>query len=214
MWNDWRRALKNKRFVVLLFLTVLGLAAFALSLPFFFNDVLLNKLGIQLKDPILFLFAPKDWSIEIFIVLYCCTALSIIFNFENPKTVLLGTQVYVVVNFLRIVSLYLFTLEAPEGIIPLNDPFLTKVAYGKSIYVKDLFFSGHVSSLFLLFLIEQRKFLKWVFLFATILVAMMLAWQRVHYTIDILAAPLITWAVFCGFNWFNLTFRVLPSGVP
>ncbi len=209
MWKDWKEALNNPRFRVHLLASILGLAAFAISLPYFFNNVLLNKPGVALTDPILLFFAPKDWSVEIFIILYFCTTISLTTNFIEPKTVLLGTQVYVVVNFMRMTSLYLFTLEAPEGIIPLNDPFLTHVAYGQPVYVKDLFFSGHVATLFLLFLVEKRQVLKWVLLLSTGVVAMFLAWQRVHYLLDILAAPLITWLVYRFFCWFNRKFEII-----
>jgi hypothetical protein len=203
MRNNWTAALHNSKFRIHLALSILGLAAFALSLPYYFNHILLNKPGVQLYDSVLFLFTPKDWSTEIFVALYCCAALSVILNIKNPKTILLGTQIYVVVNFMRMISLYLFTLEAPQGIIPLNDPFLTHIAYGQPVYVKDLFFSGHITTLFLLFLVEDHHLLKWILLFATITVAVMLAWQRVHYTIDMLAAPLVTWLVFRFFRWFN-----------
>jgi len=203
MWKDWKEALRNRQFRIYLLLSVLGLAAFALLLPYFFNQVLLTKPGVQLNDPVLFFFSPKDWSTEIFVILYCCAVLSIVLNLKSPKTFLIGAQVYVVVNFMRMISLYLFTLEAPVGIIPLNDPFLTHVAYGQSVYVKDLFFSGHISTLFLLFLIEERQLFKWFLLLSTACVAILLAWQRVHYTLDIIAAPAITGLVFQFFHWFN-----------
>ncbi len=208
MWKDWKEAINNKKFSRHLILSICGLMAFALSLPYFFNHILLNKPGLQLTDPVLLFFTPRDWSTEIFIVLYCCTALSLIYNFKKPQIILLGTQVYVVVNFMRMASLYLFTLEAPEGIIPLNDPFLTHIAYGQPVYVKDLFFSGHVSTLYLLFLVEKRQFLRWVFLLATVTIAVLLAWQRVHYTLDMLAAPLIVWMVFHFFGWFDFKYKI------
>ncbi len=211
MWKDWKEALDHNRFRVHFLLSLVAMVLFAISLPYFFNTILLTKPGVALTDPILLLFTPKDWSLEIFIILYCCAAISLVINFIEPKTVLLAAQVYVVVNFMRIISLYLFTLEAPTGIIPLNDPFLTHVAYGQPVYVKDLFFSGHVATLFLLYLIEKRQFFKWVLLASTGLVALFLAWQRVHYSVDMVAAPVVTWAVFRFFCWFDQTYKVLKD---
>ncbi len=155
MWADWKEALKSTRFRIHFILSVLGILAFAVSLPYFFNEILLPKPGIQLNDPILLFFQPKDWSIEIFVILYSITVLSLAFNIKKPHTILMIFQMYVVVNFSRMASLYLFTLEAPEGTIPLSDPFLTVFAYGKEVYVKDLFFSGHVSTLCILFFDQQ-----------------------------------------------------------
>jgi len=111
---------------------------------------------------------------------------------------------------MRMASLYLFTLEAPEGTIPLRDPFLTVFAYGKEVYVKDLFFSGHVSTLCILFLVEERKIIRQVILILTLIVAVLLAWQRVHYTLDVLAAPIVSWLVFRFFTWFNQHFKISP----
>ncbi|HLZ15956.1 MAG TPA: phosphatase PAP2-related protein, partial [Cyclobacteriaceae bacterium] len=196
MWANWTEAFKNKRFVIAFILSMLAIALFAISLPYFFNEILLPKPGFRLRDPILLALPTRDWSIEIFLLLYSLTLISLALNIKRPATLLLLFQLYAVVNFLRLASLYAVTLEAPEGIIPLSDPFLTLFAYGKEVYVKDLFFSGHISTLCILFIIEQRKVFAWVILTSTLVVAVFLAWQRVHYTLDILAAPLVTWLVF------------------
>lgn len=195
MWNNWKQALSKRKFLLRFVLALAGLILFAVSLPHFFNEVLQPKPGVQWNDPVLIFFEPRDWSVEIFILIYSSTVLSLAFNFQKPKTILTGLQTYVIVNFLRMTSLYLFTLEAPEGIIALRDPFLTVFAYGKEIFVKDLFFSGHISTLFLLVLIEERLWLKYTVIATTTVVAVLLAWQRVHYTLDMLAAPVITWLV-------------------
>lgn len=203
MWLNWKEAFANKSFRLHFLLSLIGLAAFAISLPYFFNNVLLQKPGPQLDDPILYFFQPKDWSIEIFVLIYFSAIIFIIINIHRPATMLLTLQAYVTVNFMRMTSLYLFTLEAPEGTIPLGDPFLSTFVYGQPVYVKDLFFSGHVSTLFILFLIEKKRIFKGALLVSTVLVAIMLAWQRVHYSLDILAAPLITWIVIRFYGWFN-----------
>lgn len=214
MLADWKVALKHTRFCIYFILSVLGIVAFAMALPYFFNEILLPKPGVQLNDPVLLFVQPKDWSAEIFVLLYSITVLSVVLNIKKPHTILLMFQMYVVVNFLRMTTLYLFTLEAPEGTIPLNDPFLAVFAYGKEVYVKDLFFSGHISTLCILYFIEERKVLKWVILASTILVSIFLAWQRVHYTLDMLAAPVVTWSVFRFFIWLNIGLKTLPIKLP
>jgi hypothetical protein len=214
MLADWKVALKHTRFRIYFILSLLGIVAFAMTLPYFFNEILLPKPGVQLNDPILLFVPAKDWSIEIFILLYSITALSVVVNSKKPHTILLMFQMYVVVNFLRMTTLYLFTLEAPEGTIPLNDPFLAVFAYGKEVYVKDLFFSGHISTLCILFLIEERKILRWTILITTVLVSIFLAWQRVHYTLDMLAAPVVAWLVYKFFIWFNTALISLPVKLP
>ncbi|MGC4022959.1 MAG: hypothetical protein QM734_13955 [Cyclobacteriaceae bacterium] len=154
------RRIREKKIRFAFYFGIDWVSSICISLPYFFNNILQPKPGVQLSDPVLNFFTPKDWSIEIFILIYSSTVLSLVFNIAKPKAILLGLQSYVVVNFLRMTSLYLFTLEAPEGTIPLSDPFLTVFAYGKEVFVKDLLFSGHISTLFLLFLIEERVWLE------------------------------------------------------
>jgi len=206
MWTMWKDALQNRRFIFHLIIALIGLIAFALFLPYFFIEILLPKPGEPWVDPVLNFFTPRDWSTEIFVLIYVCTVLVLVFNATDPKTILLGLQMYVVVNFMRITSLYLFTLEAPEGTIPLSDPFLTVFAYGQPIYVKDLFFSGHISTLCVFLFIERRKWLRILIFVSTLAVALLLAWQRVHYTLDMIVAPIIAWGVFQFFKWFDARF--------
>jgi PAP2 superfamily C-terminal len=204
MPQSWAEAIANRKFLLHLGGWVLGLAVFIIILPHYFNTILLNKPGVQLNDFFLNLLTPKDWSIEIFILIIGAPALFFVSNLRNPEKILLSIQCYVVINFMRITSLYLFTLEAPTGIIPLVDPFLAIVAYGgNAAFVKDLFFSGHTSTLFLVFLIEKRKTIKAILLLSTLLVGLFLIWQRVHYTIDVIGAIFVTLCVCRGFTWLN-----------
>jgi hypothetical protein len=44
-----------------------------------------------------------------------------------------------------------------------------------------------------------------------VVVAVLLAWQRVHYTLDMVAAPLVAWLVFRFFSWFDLVLKIFPK---
>lgn len=57
---------------------------------------------------------------------------------------------------------------------------------------KDLFFSGHTSNMLLLALCFERKNDKLLGFAATTLVAVMVLFQHVHYTIDVLGAIVFT----------------------
>ncbi len=204
MPQTWSEAIANRKFLLHLIGWLLWLALFIIILPYYFNNILLHIPGVQLNDPIFYLLTPRDWSFQILILIFGAPALFFLFNFRDPEKILVSIQCYVVVNFLRILSLYLFTLEAPDGIIPLVDPFLEKVAYGgNAVFVKDLFFSGHTSTLFIVFLIEKRKSIKFILLISTLLVGLLLVWQRVHYSIDILGAIFVTWGVYWFFTKVN-----------
>jgi hypothetical protein len=186
----WKEALANRKFITHISFWLAGLAIFVLPLPYYFNNIIQPKPGSLLIDPFHGFLEPTNWSREIFVLIFVAPALFLLNNFKSPRTMLLTLQCYVSVNLMRMSTVYLFTLEAPEGIIPLVDPFLTKVVYGNNLFVKDLFFSGHTCTIFILFLIEQKRWLKVVLGLSTAAVALFLVWQRVHYTIDILGAIL------------------------
>jgi len=209
MPKTWKEATTNRQYVSHMFFWLVALAVFVSVLPHFFNNVLLNKPGPRLDDFAFRFLAPRDWSPVIFALVFGAPALFLFANFSSPEKILVIFQCYVVVNFLRIVSLYLFTLETPEGIIPLVDPFLEKVAYGgNAAFTKDLFFSGHTSTLFIVSLAEKRRGLRILLILSTILIGLLLVWQRVHYTIDVIGALLVTFAVYKGITALNrLTFR-------
>jgi membrane-associated phospholipid phosphatase len=61
---------------------------------------------------------------------------------------------------------------------------------------KDLFFSGHTATLFLIFLYLPGQPARRVFLPVILTVAMLLLLQHVHYTIDVVAAFPFAYAAF------------------
>lgn len=197
MQVTWKDAFKSTPFKLYLVLNIIALIGFILLLPGYFNNVIQPKPGIQLNDWFMNLFTPMDWSNLIFIIIFGAPALFFIGNFKNPMAILLSLQCYVIVNYLRIASIYVFTLEAPEGLIPLIDPFLAKVAYGgNAVFVKDLFFSGHTSTLAIVYFIEKGKSLKTVLLLLTLVIGLLLIWQHIHYTIDVIGAWVISWLAY------------------
>ncbi len=93
------------------------------------------------------------------------------------------------------ISISIVALNPPVGLIPLTDP-LTGVFYGQAIITKDLFFSGHITTVMLIFLCLEKKTDKIIAFFSIIAIAILLVIQHIHYTIDILAAPVITYTVY------------------
>jgi len=77
----------------------------------------------------------------------------------------------------------------------LIDP-LSNTFYGNATITKDLFFSGHISTIFLIFLCLKNKFDKVLTLTAAFFLAILLMLQHIHYVIDILAAPVFTYIAY------------------
>jgi hypothetical protein len=73
--------------------------------------------------------------------------------------------------------------------IALRDPFVDFVVGDGSVLTRDLFFSGHTSTMFLLFLTATARPLRLLFIAGTMLVGACVLLQHVHYTIDVFAAP-------------------------
>jgi hypothetical protein len=73
--------------------------------------------------------------------------------------------------------------------IVLEDPLVQVVGGASQALTRDLFFSGHTSTMFLLFLAVPGRSAKAFFLACTGAVACLVLVQHVHYAVDVLAAP-------------------------
>ena len=191
--NLWTEAFQKKGFMVQLIVFTISILAVVSFLPYFFHTIIGPKPGLRINDLVLNAFAPRDNSWIIFGLIYLSLVITLQGIYRKPEMVLLGLKCYLLLTLLRMVSMYVLTLEAPEGIIPLHDPLVDVIAYGGNVFNKDLFFSGHVATLALFVWLEERPMFKSILLMNTILVAGLILLQRVHYTMDVLAAPFITY---------------------
>jgi hypothetical protein len=148
-----------------------------------------------------------NMSYPIFIIIWACTILMFIRAFQQPMEIfILFLWSYVLLSILRLVLISLVPLNPPIALQELKDP-ISNNFYGMKIVTKDLFFSGHISTLFLMFLCLQNKKVKIGVLAATFIVTILLLIQHVHYTVDVLSAPLFAFGVY----W--LTKKFILSGM-
>ncbi len=192
----WKEAFASSRFKIQLLITLLSLILLGIIMPTYFEKVIHCKPGIYLEDALLNMITPHDVSWYIFGTIYSCILTFSIINIKNPKIVLLVCALYSGVTWLRMVTMYIFTIEAPEGIIPLKDPFLALFIYNKPEFVKDFFFSGHVSTMITLAVTEPRKRIKILYYIIAFFIAVLLLIQHVHYTIDVIFAPFFTYLLY------------------
>ncbi|OIR00616.1 hypothetical protein GALL_173060 [mine drainage metagenome] len=183
-WTDaWKyRSFRNKAVTGLILLVALGI-----FFPFFFNLIEARK-GIRLNDPLLSILPAVDVSIPIFLVLYSTIIFALYKCYKDPSVFIVLLWSYLIMNFFRIISIYLFPLAPPSGLIVIKD-IITYLFYGNRFITKDLLFSGHTATLFLMFLSLKKKNDKLVALIASILIAAMVLVQHVHYTVDVVVAP-------------------------
>ncbi|MCF8243289.1 MAG: sphingomyelin synthase family protein [Melioribacteraceae bacterium] len=153
-----------------------------------FLEYVESRVGFRFTDPVLKLFSPVDLTWLTFILIYGSLVLAIIYLVERPAALMLALQTYSLMIIFRIAAMYSLPLDPPQKMIALNDPFVQFFGSGK-ILTKDLFFSGHTATLFILFLVSGHKYYRLTFLSAAVLVGFFVIVQHVHYTIDVIAAP-------------------------
>ncbi|MBS1627149.1 MAG: phosphatase PAP2 family protein [Bacteroidetes bacterium] len=190
----WKEAWQQKLFKQKLLLGLSILFIILLLYPLFFKYIEARQ-GIVLNDWILQKITPTDLSVYIFTPIWFITILVIIRCINNPKMLLLFLWCYVILNISRIITIGLVPLNPPQGLIPLIDP-ITNIFYGGKFISKDLFYSGHTSTLFLMSLCLQKKSEKLIAFIASIAIGIMVLIQHVHYTVDVLAAFPFTYFVF------------------
>jgi hypothetical protein len=187
LWREnWKSAWKSNAFR--LYLSLIFVAFIGLILVYGrFLDYIETRPGSILSDPLLNLFTPLEVTWFTFGIIYISVILTLIRLSWQPFQLLITLQTYILIAMARMVSMYLIPLDPPPLLIPLEDPFVQSFSSG--VLTRDLFFSGHTSTMFLLFLSCTSRKMKFFFLICTIFVGLLVLVQHVHYSIDVVAAP-------------------------
>jgi hypothetical protein len=186
--------LGSKRHTLLFFVFFTALVLLLLAFNLFLQRTITCKC-ITHSDPLHSFFTARDFSSFIFLLTYLPLAIFIVLNIKNIRTLNLFTLGYCLIVFTRIICIYFLPLCEPAGAIPLNDYLLNNLFYPNGYCPLDLFYSGHTATLFLLALIAKKTWKYFLFVL-TCMLGTLVIWQKVHYTIDVLAAIPITWICF------------------
>ena len=116
---------------------------------------------------------------------------------QDPNIFLTFLWGFILINLSRFVSIGLIPLNAPADLIPIHDP-ISNHFYVPKFITKDLFFSGHTAAMFLMFLCLKKRTDKILALLATIIIGIAVLLQHVHYTMDVVMAPVITYFLWIG----------------
>lgn len=199
MKKSWISAFEDRRFA---FKFLSALAAF-LIFPFkaddYFQWIQLRP-GTQWNDPFLNLIPALNVSYPIFGIIYLSVIYLLFRLFQDPDRFLWFAWAFNLETALRFLSIYLIPLDPPLGLVDLHDPLAEIFIYGDNLAItKDLFFSGHTATMVFVcfFLPTVRE--RWVAVGLSVVLVSLLLIQHVHYSLDILAAPIATlgsiWAV-------------------
>lgn len=206
----WRAAWRARGFRrrVLVTAPALAVALFALTRFLLWVEA---RPGVVLDDPVLRLFSPIDVNWVTFAIIYGGVTAGVVFLSRYPERFVLAFQSYVIMVALRIIAMALVPLDPPPTPFPLLDPFVETFGTGAQL-TKDLFFSGHTATLFLLFLVMPSKATRALFALCVLAVALCVLLQHVHYSIDVLAAPCFGYIAHVVVR--NLNSRYFPIRVP
>ena len=188
----WRDALSDKLFRFKMLLVPGLFFVYSAATQRLGNYVEARK-GIRPDDKLLSFFPSLDFSTPVFLLLYVSLFLLILTHLNKPKIILRLIEMHFLVAIVRQACILLVPLEPPAGIIVLRDLFLENTFYPHhSPLTKDLFFSGHVASLWIYFLCAERKYFKMYFAVATMAMAFMVLSMRIHYSYDVYGALFFT----------------------
>ncbi len=153
-----------------------------------------GRAGSVLEDWVLEQIPAYDVSKAIFTIIYLSVIYLLISLANRPYAFLWFAWAFNIETLFRFASIYLVALEPPVGLVDLHDPLAEIFIYGENMAItKDLFFSGHTATMvFVAYFLPTRHGRRIALGLTGILMAL-LAVQHVHYSIDILAAPIVTW---------------------
>jgi hypothetical protein len=190
--STWREAWTDRSLRLQIVATPLGLVAVLRSLTAFLVWVE-KRPGVRLPDPLLSAFEARDCTWLVFALIYVALVAGVAVLAAHPRVLVMAVQAYLVMILSRMCVMYFMALDPPADMIPLRDPLVEILGTGR-ILTRDLFFSGHTSTLSLLFLTVPDRRFKPLLLACTLVVATGLLRQHVHYTVDVLVAPLFAFA--------------------
>jgi len=203
MEATWRQAWADRGFRWRLALTVPALAATLPALAAFVKRVEARP-GVVLPDPVLAWLPPRDATWIAFALIYAAILGALWRLSRRPRRLAQALQAYAILAWARMAVMGVTPLDPPPGMIRLDDPLVQGFGGAQEPLTRDLFFSGHTSTLFLIFLAVPPGRARPFFLACTGAVAASVLVQHVHYTVDVLAAP------FFAYGAWRLAGRLWP----
>jgi len=192
----WKSNLQSSDYRKKLIVGLILISFILLSLPFFYQAIE-KRNGISFNDYLLGWLPAYDLSLFIFVVIWSMALLTFSRFRQDPSIFLTFLWGFILINLSRFITIGLLPLNAPADLIPIQDP-ISNHFYGPKFVTKDLFFSGHTAAMFLMFLCLKKKTDKILALLATIMIGIAVLLQHVHYTLDVVMAPVITYFLWIG----------------
>ena len=191
---SWKEAWGNFGFRRMFLTAIVLLSGVLYFYPYFFEFVQ-NRKGVVLQDILLAFLPSVDVSPYIFTLICITIVTGLVRSLQSPYLFLTFLWGYLLLNLSRLITITLVPLEPPIGLLALADPIAFPF-YGQQGITKDLFYSGHTGTLFLVFLIVKKRWEKILTLVCTIFIGILLLIQHIHYTFDVVAAPFFVYGIY------------------
>jgi hypothetical protein len=189
----WRELADDKRALRSILAAAVAVGC-ALVLYARFLVMVEHRAGVVLADPVLAALVPYNMTWPIFIVLYGSLVAAIASILRDPMVVARALRAYAALVVLRMVCMWTVPLDPPPGMIALVDPVVQQATGSGATLTRDLFFSGHTSILTLIAFVLPQRSMRRLFAVLAVLMGWMVLQQHVHYTVDVIVAPLAAFA--------------------
>lgn len=190
---NWSAVWQDSRFRWQLILAIAIFIVFPWKADNYFHWIQ-QRDGTVLSDFVLVNMPSGDVSIPIFSIIYSSVIYLLFRIVHLPRHFLWFFWAFNIETLLRFTSIYWVALNPPIGLIDLHDPLAERFIYGENISItKDLFFSGHTATMVLVCFFLPKPIERKIFAGLTLILVCLLLIQHVHYTIDILVAPVASW---------------------
>ncbi|HCN82890.1 MAG TPA: hypothetical protein DIT07_04620 [Sphingobacteriaceae bacterium] len=185
--NAWQLPVFKRKFLF-------GMAVFITLLPVFpiFYQYIEKRNGFVPNDVILALIPAHDVSIPIFLITWFMASLIIIRALQNPSIFITFLYGFILLHISRFICITLIPFNPPNDFIPITDA-ISNFFYGERPVTKDLFYSGHTATQFLIFLCLQKTTDRVLAFIATFMMGFLVLVQHIHFSIDVVAAPLFAY---------------------
>ncbi|HWB26569.1 MAG TPA: phosphatase PAP2-related protein [Chitinophagaceae bacterium] len=193
----WKRAISIRSFTIKLITGLALLAVLFFIFPVFFEHIQ-QRQGIVLNDFVLSNIPAINVSVPLFICIWLPGLLIAYRALKSPAIFINFLWSFLFLSAFRITTISVTALNPPKNLVILADPILSKF-YGNNFITKDLFFSGHTATIFLMYLCLQKATDRIFALIAALLIGAFVLIQHVHYTIDVVfAIPFAYLACYLG----------------
>lgn len=189
--TNWSEALLEKNFGFKYAINFLVCFAVYMAL----THILINHRyypGVAVDDPIFKHFTPHNFSVPVFFCTYVGIFAFLFFIIPQPRLFIHAVRAFVALFAFRLFFIMIMPLLPAPDMIDLKDPFTDNIIGFNGQVRNDLFFSGHVADLAFFSICCFNQRIRMLLVALTVMAAIMLVGQKVHYTADVVAAPVFS----------------------